>query len=192
MIEYDAGMNQITLGIIADTHVPDRRRKLHAGVLGIFKAAKVARILHAGDISVPSVLRQLEDLAPVDAVRGNRDWFGFNNLPLSRVITIGGKRIGLTHGHSGLRRYLRDKIRYFIRGPRSFSYFMKRAVDALPRDVDAVIFGHNHAPMLKQLDGKLIFNPGSACCQVIPDTLPSVGLLQLINGEMRAEIVYLD
>ncbi len=185
-------MTITTLGIIADTHIPDARRQLHPRVQSIFEAAGVSGILHAGDISIPRGLRDLEAIAPVVAVRGNRDWFGFEDLPLIRVLQVGGATIGLTHGHARLRTYIYDKLRFFVRGPRSFDYFARQAAAQLPADVDAIVFGHNHDPMIKWEGSKLIFNPGSASYQVLGDKPPSVGLLHIEDGQLRPEIIYLD
>jgi putative phosphoesterase len=183
-------VSETIIGLIADTHVPDRSRQLNPAVLPAFDKAGVSRILHAGDISVPRVLQQLEELAPVLAVRGNRDWFGFSDLPMQRVIEIDGKRIGLIHGHGSWGIYLRDKARFLLRGPRSFEFFMQRAI-GLIRDVDVLVFGHNHEPMIKEKDGVLVVNPGSACCQVLPGRPPTVGLLHIEREKTRAEIVEL-
>lgn len=184
-------MTQITLGLIADTHVPDRKRELDPRIVPLFRAAGVSRILHAGDISVPRVLAELEQAAPVTAVRGNRDWFGFRDLPLSRMVEAGGKRIGLTHGHIDWSHYARDKMRFLLRGPQSFEFYAQRVAAEMP-DVDALVFGHNHEPMIREMAGKLVINPGSACCQVLKERQPSVALLHIEDGQMRAEIVYLE
>ncbi|MEX2161749.1 MAG: YfcE family phosphodiesterase [Anaerolineales bacterium] len=177
-----------TLGLIADTHVPDRSPRLHPQALSIFERARVSAILHAGDIAVPRVLAELETVAPVLAVRGNRDWFGFHDLPYHRRLTVAGARIGLTHGHGSWAAYLRDKVRFLLRGPQSFDYFMQRAISLMP-DVDVLVFGHNHEPMVKEVAGVLVVNPGSACCQIIPGRLPTEALLHLQDGKARAEIV---
>ncbi len=183
-------MEKITVGLIADTHVPDRKRDLDPQVIPIFRQAGVSMILHAGDISVPRVLAELEQVAPVAAVRGNRDWFRFKDLPLKRVVEIGGKRIGLTHGHLSWGGYARDKLAFLLRGPQTFEFFAQRAAKEI-ENVDALVFGHNHEPMIKEIDGKLVINPGSACCQVLENKAPSVALLHIEGDEMRAEIVYL-
>jgi len=183
-------MTKITLGLIADTHVPDRKRELNPQVIPIFKQARVSMILHAGDISVSRVLAELEQVAPVAAVRGNRDWFRFKDLPLKRIVEIGGKRIGLTHGHLSWGNYAGDKLNFLLRGPQTFDFFAQRAAKEM-EGVDALVFGHNHEPMVKEMDGKLVINPGSACCQVLKDRLPTVGLLHIEEGEIRVEIVEL-
>ena len=63
----------IRLGVISDTHIPDRARRLNERVIPVFREAGVSAILHAGDVSTPRVLKQLEEVAPVYATRGNRD-----------------------------------------------------------------------------------------------------------------------
>lgn len=179
----------IAIGLIADTHVPDRMRRLHPAVLPIFEKAKVNQILHAGDISIPRVLHELETVAPVLAVRGNRDWF--LNLPMKRVIQVEGRRIGLVHGHGSWGNYFRDKMRYVLYGPQKFEYFMQRAI-SLVSDVDVLVFGHNHEPMLKEIDGLLVVNPGSACRQAFDLKPPSVALLHINGNTAKAEIVFLE
>ena len=184
-------MSRVTLGLIADTHVPDRRRGLHPQVLPTFRRARVTTILHAGDLSVPRVIAELETVAPVMAVRGNRDWFGFGALPFHRTLVVDGVRIGLTHGHGSWAHYLADKVHLLFYGPRTFEYFTARAV-SLIRDVDVLVFGHNHEPMVKYVDGILVVNPGSACCQMLPGRSPTVGLLHIEGKKVSAEIVDLE
>jgi hypothetical protein len=182
----------IKVGLIADTHVPDRRLRLRPQVLQVFADAKVSQILHAGDISVPRVLAELAEVAPVLAVRGNRDWFGFSDLPMSRIVPVGDVKVGMTHGHLNWPAYVRDKLRYlWSRKPYAFEYYTERAAKEM-NGVDAVVLGHNHEPLIGHTDGKLVINPGSACCQVLPGKPPSVGLLHVDGEQMHAEIVYLE
>lgn len=186
-------MNRITLGLVADTHVPDRRLSLRPGVLAEFRKARVSTILHAGDISIPRVLAELETVAPVVAVRGNRDWFGFDDLPYHRTISVGEVRIGLTHGHGSWGKYLRDKLRYLLRGPQSFDVALYRAMGIFAQtDIDVIVFGHNHESMTKHIDGRLVVNPGSACSQALPGKAPTIGLLHIEGKQARAEIIPLD
>ena len=177
------------LGIIADTHVPDRLPGLDPRVLEIFRQAAVSQILHAGDISVQSVLDELETVAPVQAVCGNRDIFALPHLPSKLLLEVEGVRIGLMHGHGTLLSYFFDKLDFIMHGKRVGRY-LNRALATFP-DVDIIIFGHLHLPGLLNLDGKLIFNPGSPCCPNPLNVSPSVGLLHCEAGQLRAEIVAL-
>jgi putative phosphoesterase len=104
------------LGIISDTHIPDRARRLHPQVLPLFREAGVSAILHAGDVSSPGVLKQLGEVAPVVAVRGNRDWVLMRRLPLIQQLTFGSISIVLTHGHGRWQEYLLDKADYLLNG----------------------------------------------------------------------------
>jgi hypothetical protein len=97
-----------TLGVLADTHIPDRVPDLNPKVIQIFQQAQVAAILHAGDVSVPRVLKELEQVAPVHAVRGNRDIFYLRNLSMQIRLTIDGVSIGMAHGHETFIRYMLD------------------------------------------------------------------------------------
>lgn len=182
----------LTLGVIADTHIPDRRRSLHPKVIPTFQTANVEYILHAGDISVPRVIAQLEEIAPVYAVRGNRDWFRLNHLPMNLILPFEGVKIGLTHGHGGWRSYLQDKVNYLRGGPLPFRIIKERAVSLLPPDVNVVIFGHNHAVYNQVEDGQLIFNPGSACCAIPRHSPPSVGLLHIKADQVTGKIINLS
>jgi hypothetical protein len=181
----------ITLGVIADTHIPDRRRNLHPEVIPTFQNANVDHILHAGDISVPHVLAQLKEIAPVHAVRGNRDWWRLKHLPLTMVVGIQDVRIGLIHGHGSFRAYIKDKLYILRGGPMPYRIIRERAVSLLPDDVDVIVFGHNHSPYNHVHEGTLVFNPGSACCPSPRHSPPSVGLLYIDGEEVVGEIINL-
>lgn len=177
----------ITLGIIADTHIPDRVRHLHPGVLPLFRAAGEKAILHAGDISAPSVLAQLGEAAPVYAVRGNRDWIWLRDLPLERCLNIAGVTIGLTHGHGGWWSYLVDRFYFMLHGYRQ-DRLLPRICRAFP-DTQVIVFGHGHLALICWVDGQLLFNPGSPHFPEIKELAPSVGLLHITaGGEVKGEI----
>jgi hypothetical protein len=101
----------LTVGVVADTHIPDRVGTLHPELIPTLKAAGVGHILHAGDICVPGVLDELSQVAPVTAARGNRDIL-LSSLPLVQNITLEGVEIALMHGHGGLWFYLWDKWQF--------------------------------------------------------------------------------
>lgn len=71
----------LTVGVVADTHIPDKARWLHPALIPALQRAGVQTILHCGDISAPRVVAMLEQVAPVVAVRGNRDWAFARVLP---------------------------------------------------------------------------------------------------------------
>lgn len=184
-------MNTITLGVAADTHVPDRAAGLHPALLDCFSEQKVDAILHAGDICTPDVLVELSRIAPVHAVRGNRDIFFLRSLPDKLNLEFNGISIGLVHGHGNLRNYLTDRLRYYLGGLKILR-FRQRAVETFPNS-QVIVFGHIHHPVHHWVDRKYLFNPGSACC---PDNFPgppSAGLLFLHqDGSVEGKIFSLD
>jgi hypothetical protein len=96
-------------------------------------------IVHAGDIGSPDVLRELEELAPVIAVRGNNDhgpWA--EKLPLSDSFELGRASIYVIHD-----------VHDLDLDPRAAGH-------------SVVICGHSHRPLSEERHGVLFFNPGSA------------------------------
>ena len=181
-----------TIGVIADTHIPDRSREIPPQALEVFRQASVSQIIHAGDISVKSALIPLQEIAPVSAVRGNRDLLYFGDLPYTRTITVEQVTIGVTHGHGSWLRYIRDRTLFLFFPMKKFSYYENIARGLLP-DARVVILGHNHAPANYWLEGQLIFNPGSPAHPnpEVANLKPSVGLLHVDGHNVEGEIVFL-
>ncbi len=173
------------VGVIADTHVPQRLNCLPSNIGQVFDGAAI--ILHAGDINSQRVLDELECIAPVVAVAGNAD-FGFD-LPRSRVVQVEGCRIGLVHGHGGWRRYFVDKFRDRL-APYNSARYQRYASETF-RDVDVVISGHTHRPHLTYMGKVLLFNPGSVAPDYYTTAGPTVGLLHIQDSTARAEWVRL-
>lgn len=178
----------LTLGIIADTHVPDRASRLNPKAIAIFRKVGVAAILHAGDICSPDVLAQLGDIAPVHAVQGNRDIWRLSHLPLKLSLEFEGVEIGLTHGHGGFASYFTQKLSYLIGGYQffKFQHSLRRAFPS----ARVIIFGHTHRRENNWSDNVLIFNPGPASEFHWVKHPASVGLLRFHQGQvLSAEIV---
>ena len=178
----------LTVGVVSDTHIPDRVDSIHPQIIPIFRAAHVDQILHAGDISIPPVLVELEQIAPVTAVRGNRDLIFDRSLPKLRVIELAGVKVALMHGHGSWANYIRDKLIYFRTG-----YELERYIPNLFRTVPEAriyIFGHTHFPENFWREGRLIFNPGSASSSISRKLVPSIGILRFYtSGGVEGEII---
>jgi hypothetical protein len=174
------------VGVIADTHVPQRMKNLPGGIARAFQGVQL--ILHCGDINLAGVLEELGRIAPVLAVAGNADppWLG---LPRSRVVIVDGCRIGITHGNGGWRRYLLDKFRDRLGGWRQ-SRYLGYAGEAF-RDVDVIVTGHTHRPHLKYVGRVLLFNPGAVAPDYYGTGGPTVGRLTIQGGVARAELILL-
>ncbi len=180
-----------SLGVLSDTHIPDRVALLNPKIIQVFRQAGVAAILHAGDVTVPRVLTELEQLAPVYAVRGNRDIYYLRNLPLQVKVNIEGLSIGMAHGHGTFSRYMIDTIHHSIRGV-LYEKYLRRMLQTFP-EMDVIVFGHVHVAYNLHLDGKLLFNPGSTSSPALHGSPATFGLLHLEQGkEPQGEIIELN
>ncbi|HEX6173178.1 MAG TPA: metallophosphoesterase family protein [Candidatus Binatia bacterium] len=148
------------IGLISDTHGLVRPEAL-AALKG------VELIVHAGDIGKPEVLKRLQAIAPLAAIKGNNDtgpWA--RHIPEILDVHVKDRTLRVIH-------YLRD------------SQSNLRAAG-----IDVVISGHSHKPSVESRDNVLFVNPGSAGPRRFK--LPvTVGLLLLENADVRAEIIHL-
>lgn len=122
----------LQVGIISDTHGLLRSETLR-------ELAGMDHILHAGDIGDANILETLRKIAPVTAIRGNVDTSGdCAELPPVEVVELGGSLFYLVHAISDL--------------------------DIAPAaaGIRVVVYGHSHSPEMKEQDGVIYVNPGSA------------------------------
>lgn len=135
-------------------------------------AARAELILHTGDVLAASALASLRALAPLRAVAGNCDPPDLG-LPAREVLDLAGHRVGLTHGHLGRGRTTTD-----------------RALAAFGAgQVEAVVFGHSHQPLVERRSGVLLVNPGSPT-ERRRAPRPSFAWLHAADGgPLRAEVV---
>ena len=173
------------LGVITDTHVPQRMRSLPSRVREVFRGVDL--ILHAGDINSRRVLDELAQIAPVEAVAGNADLFR-HGLPLTRVVEIAGKRVGLVHGHGGWSRYLLGKVR--DRLDCSEEYYLNFVRGSFG-SADVIVFGHTHRYYRAVRAGILLFNPGPVAPDYYNTCGPQVGLLHVTPMAIEIEVVAL-
>jgi len=187
-------MTSLTLGILSDTHIPHRLKRLPEAVLDAL--AGVDLILHAGDVDDPRALEPLRAIAPVHAVRGNvhvQDLSdGGSSLPAEVEVRIDGQRIVLTHGHEpGLVGFLRksvDLTAWWL-GLVSNNQFNRRIARRLAQrypQADIIVFGHTHVAHVEQVRCKLFINPGAVCAG--KGEHPSVARVQLGDGAGKPEI----
>lgn len=163
------------IGVVSDTHMPRMAKSLPAPLVEAFRKADL--ILHAGDWTDLRVLEALEKLAPVEGVAGNNDGpdivrrFGWR-----KIVRAGDAAIGLVHGHGA--------------GGRGDTE--GRAIRAFEEDaVDCIVYGHSHVPALKEVNGVVVFNPGSPTDK---RRLPrySFGLLEVEAGTLKARHVFYE
>ena len=125
-------VSPLQIGIISDTHGLLRPEAVEA-------LAGVDHILHAGDVGDIAILDTLRTIAPVTAIRGNIDVSGAcAQLPATDVVELGGCLFYLVHAI--------------------------RVLDVIPAvaGISAVVYGHSHRAEVKERDGVVYVNPGSA------------------------------
>lgn len=163
----------LTIGVLADTHVIAHGvRRLDPAVPDLFSRHGVGLILHAGDVNTASVLRTLEEVAPVLAVQGNGDDADLRaSLPLTVRFKVGRFSFLLLHGH----------------GDRTARTAARRHAGR----VDGVIFGHSHIASSEIVDGTLLFNPGSATDRRWQPHF-GVGLIRVTADRVTPELILFE
>lgn len=158
------------IGVISDTHIPDRASEIPKVILEAFK--NVDMVIHAGDLVNISVLERLEAVCPdVHAVRGNMDQDEVKKrLPEKEVIKAGTHKIGVMHGF-GSPVNLIEKLSEVFKGD----------------GVDIIVFGHAHYGVNERVGGILFFNPGSPTDKIFC-AYNSYGIIEL-NDTVKAEVI---
>src|SRR5438270_14047661 len=112
LLEKENGDHMIRkIGVISDTHIP-HFKKLPGAIWEHFDGVEL--IIHAGDLSVLSVIAELESIAPVVAVQGNvEEQEVIEKLPVKREVVVGHCRIGIVHILGGSRSRARLARREF-------------------------------------------------------------------------------
>lgn len=129
--------------ILSDTHIPMRAKKLPQALVAECQNADF--IIHAGDWQTLDVYYELAAYAQTDGVTGNVDpWEILDRFGKKKILTFGDIKVGIIHG---------DGIRQTTE---------QRAFDAFADDeVDIIVFGHSHIPVMREVQGVTLFNPGS-------------------------------
>lgn len=160
------------IAVISDTHMPRGPRRLPSRCVELLRGAD--HVVHAGDLSEPAVLDELEALGPpVSAVLGNVDVPALaERLPVELELELGGARVAVIHDAGPAKGRLARMRRRFP-------------------DADAVIFGHSHIPLHQREGGFQIFNPGSPT-ERRRAPHHTMGLAEVSDGALRFELVRLS
>jgi len=176
------------IGVISDTHISNRMtnvkqlasRLINRVATTADELVEIVRphfagadlIIHAGDWVNWAVVEALEELAPVEGVAGNMDPYEVSSrLPARKVISAGGKKIGIIHGSGN---------------PHGMEVRLRREFEA----VDLIVFGHSHHSFFAPVNAIPMFNPGSPTDQRWAP-VRSIGIIHL-DQEIRAEVIPLD
>lgn len=163
----------IKVGLISDTHIPTRAKKIPLRVIKVFQ--NVDYIIHAGDLVKMEVIDELEQLAPVTAVHGNMD--RVNNgkkLPKMNELKLYDWRIGVIHDPGAL--FGLGKMREITR----------------ENNYDVLVYGHTHRLSIIWEDNRLFINPGSPTNPLPFITKPTIAILKLTLDRIQPEIISLE
>jgi putative phosphoesterase len=176
----------LRVGLISDTHIPESRPELWPEVFEAF--AGVDLILHGGDLHELSVLRALEEVAPVYAARGNGEDGSAGRpitpedpqLKLGWVLDLGGVRVGLTHDLPLPQRPPNLTVERWCQ--RRFG----------TTDVDLIVHGHTHVEAFDVVDDVLCVNPGSPTYpRNLQTQLGTIGMLDVHQGSAAVALFQL-
>lgn len=149
------------IGVMGDTH-GDVASIRQAVALADGMAGKIDLWLHTGDFCRDGQLLAEFTGVSVVTVAGNCD--GRAAFKPDEFIAAAGHNLWLTHGHyQGVKQTLSELEAWAHR-----------------YEVDAVIFGHTHQPLMKTQSGILYFNPGSVAMPR-PGKSRTFGVIEIVE-----------
>lgn len=165
------------IGLIADTHLPSLVRSLdELGPQIADVLRSVDLILHAGDVTAPSVIEWCAQFAPLLIAEGNNDLFDDARMAKKQMLDIHGWRIGMAHELRPESRPIEQILHSSLDGER----------------VDILIGGDTHVERLEFRDDVLLINSGSPILpHHLSTRLGTLGILEVSPARVRAEIIVL-
>ncbi len=151
---------------ISDTHI-ELGSQIPQGLVDLVKGADL--VLHAGDFVSLEVYETFKELGPLWAVCGNSDQQEVKTLlPERRIVEVEGARIGLVHraSHS--------------------ADLTGAGLLAREMEVDALVFGHIHRPVLEP-GPRLLVCPGSPTEPRL--SAPSAAEIEVDGRMIRGRII---
>jgi putative phosphoesterase len=178
--------------LISDTHVPSMGKEPPHEVLRAFEGVEL--ILHCGDIYIQDCITWLEQIAPVHATTS---FFaaiaeGAPRASVPIAVDIAGRSVGVVHKLE--LRALGDEVTpgMIDRELPSDASLPDDLRELFGRDVDIVVFGYTHEPMIETHQGVLFVNPGSPNMVKQSMRLGSVAILEIDGERAEASIVPLS
>lgn len=156
--------------VVSDTH---RNNSNYLKV--IERVGPLDMVIHCGDVEGSELVISKAAGCPVEMVQGNNDFF--SELPREKEFMLGQYKVWLTHGHN-----------YYIS---MNSEVIKQ--EAREREVDIVMCGHTHKPVVDIGNDLTLINPGSISYPRQGNRKPSYILMEIDNaGEAHYTINYVD
>lgn len=157
--------------VLSDTHIKpgvSLISLLPDDLIYLIKNSEI--VIHAGDFETIECYKELQSLTKLIAVHGDTDCDELIKLlPEREVIEVKGIKIGIIH-KGQLTSEHTDGLRYL----------------AKEMDVDILVFGHFHHPIVEKTD-VLLISPGSATVPGIAE--PSAIELEIIDKRVKGKII---
>lgn len=160
------------IGVISDTHIPDRADALPKKLVERLKSLDM--LIDCGDLVDLCVLKEIRKICgDVKAVSGNMDPPEVKDALPDKIVFKAGKfTIGVSHG---------------IGAPQKLPEMMRQL---FKKDkVDLIIFGHSHQPLIDKSSRPWLFNPGSPTDTIFAP-YKSFGIIE-IDDTMELKIIRL-
>ena len=156
--------------VVSDTH---RNNNNYLKVIG--RIGPLDMVIHCGDVEGSELVISKAADCQVEMVQGNNDFF--SDLPREKEFMLGQYKVWLTHGHN-----------YYI----SMNSEMIKQ-EARDREVDIIMCGHTHKPVVDIGNDLTLINPGSISYPRQENRKPSYILMEIDNaGEAHYTINYVD
>ena len=159
--------------VVSDTHGNQRTMRE-----AIFRQGSFDCLIHLGDGVQDGIAVAGELGIPFYGVCGNED---FNvAAPETLRLVLGSWTFFLMHGHQ-------LDINAYQSGQVWESHLAAMADCARKKEAQVFLFGHTHRPLLKEVNGTVIVNPGD---QYIGSTLPpSLAVMELTSDTLSIKIL---
>ncbi|MFH0768660.1 MAG: YfcE family phosphodiesterase [Chloroflexota bacterium] len=167
------------IGLLSDTHIPEAEKELPTELMEAFRGVDL--ILHAGDIYLPSVLDDLECIAPVLAAMGDDDYATTrtdNRVKERHILKLEGQTLWLIH----------ERPHPLAFPPRPNRIAPEQDKCNIP---DIIVFGHEHNAVVEHLDDILFINPGSPTFLHYYRGLGTIGILDITSAKTAVRILRL-
>ncbi len=154
-------MNALKILVFSDSH------RSRGGMLDVIEAQSPDLVIHLGDLQEDAEeIGYAYPKLSLISVPGNCD--GWTTQPAIRLVTIGGRKILLSHGH-----LWQVKQNY-----------ARAMLEARKAEADILLFGHTHVAYCEQVDGIWVMNPGAA--------RRSYGTILLEDGNITCSLSLMD
>jgi putative phosphoesterase len=147
----------------------------------IISMSKPDLIIHLGDLinDALKIQNKYSDIQMI-IMRGNAD--NDDSFVQEKHINIYGKNIYITHG---------DQFNHGQGVTRSAPE-SEMVTHAMQNNIDIVLYGHIHTPVLSLERGIFVMNPGSASNNKIHGFYPTFGLIELYENNVICKILSVE